>query len=127
MNDGKYNVADNISAKGSIREMGLNYGRAKFNDGTMSLRSAKKSHDGRSDKKSELKSQKDGTLINDDDSFCHEKLGEALSFQAIVKTLASNTEFLMLMLSQTGFYYVVAGIQYWCPNYLELILKVDVT
>lgn len=46
----------------------------------------------------------------DDESFHHEFVGESLSFWEIVKTLMSNSEYFLLMLSQTGFYYVVAGI-----------------
>ena len=50
-----------------------------------------------------------------------------MSFIQVVKTLCANTEFLLLMLASTGFYYVVAGVQYWCPNYLELIMEVNKT
>ena len=65
----------------------------------------------------------DGTVTyTEDDKSQLNSDRENLSFIEVVKTLCANTEFLLLMLSSTGFYYVVAGIQYWCPNYLELIM-----
>jgi len=36
--------------------------------------------------------------------------------------LMSNSDFIMLLFANTGFYYVVAGIQYWCVNYMQQVL-----
>jgi len=55
--------------------MGYGYGRTKFNDGTMSIRSGqRKSQDGSIRGRSERKSvNKEGTITNqDDESFHHE-------------------------------------------------------
>ena len=45
----------------------------------------------------------------------------------ILGGLLVQTEFVMLLLAITGFYFVVAGIQYWVPNYMEQVLGVDKT
>jgi sugar phosphate permease len=36
-----------------------------------------------------------------------------------------NKLFLLFLLAASGFFYVVAGVLYWCPNYLEQVLLID--
>lgn len=31
------------------------------------------------------------------------------------------------MFANTGIYFVVAGVQYWCPNYMTKVLDIDVS
>lgn len=42
-----------------------------------------------------------------------------------MRELVSNMEYVMLMMTITGFYYVVGGIQYWGVDYLEKVMKVS--
>ena len=43
----------------------------------------------------------------------------------IVGDLWSNQLFILFLLSVSGFFYVVAGVLYWCPNYMEQVLLVE--
>ena len=42
-----------------------------------------------------------------------------------MSVLIGNSEFVMLNLSITGFYFIVAGITFWCADYLVVVLGVD--
>jgi len=42
-----------------------------------------------------------------------------------LKSVMSNKTFLALMMSLTGLFYVVTGIQYWLPDYIENVLDVE--
>jgi sugar phosphate permease len=42
-----------------------------------------------------------------------------------MKSVLSNKVFLALMMSLTGLFYVVTGIQYWLPDYIQDVLSVD--
>ena len=44
---------------------------------------------------------------------------------SIIGDLLSNSLFILFLLSASGFFYVVGGVLYWCPNYLEQVLMVD--
>jgi len=53
----------------------------------------------------------DGTIsYTEDDKSILLSEKENMSFIQVVRTLCANTEFLLLMLASTGFYYVVAGV-----------------
>ena len=76
------------------------------------------------------KSQKSQTELDVDQSFAqdHESRVSAegdQSFFDILRTLCQITEFIMLLLAITGFYFVVAGIQYWCPTYMVDVLHIN--
>ena len=43
----------------------------------------------------------------------------------IIGDLWSNQLFILFLLSVSGFFYVVAGVLYWCPNYMEQVLLVE--
>ena len=44
---------------------------------------------------------------------------------AKLKSVATNKVFLSLCLSLSGLYFVVTGVQYWTPDYLQNVLKVE--
>ena len=39
--------------------------------------------------------------------------------------MVSNKTFLALMFSLTGLFYVVTGIQYWLPDYIQNVLDIE--
>ena len=42
-----------------------------------------------------------------------------------LKSVVSNKVFLSLMFSLTGLFYVVTGIQYWLPEYIQGVLDIE--
>ena len=50
---------------------------------------------------------------------------EQMSLWEILSHLLSNREYVMLLLSLTVTYYVVAGVQYWTSSYMITVLGVD--
>jgi hypothetical protein len=44
------------------------------------------------------------------------------SYIGVMRDLMSNSDYIMLLLAITGFYYIVAGIQYWTVNYMTQVL-----
>lgn len=47
------------------------------------------------------------------------------SFASKLKSVMGNTVFICLCLGLTGLYFVVTGIQYWAPDYLQNVLGVS--
>ena len=45
----------------------------------------------------------------------------------ILGRLLANTEYVCLLIAITGIYYIVAGIQYWMPNYMSTVLHINPT
>ena len=48
-----------------------------------------------------------------------------LTYREIFTQLLSNKDFVYLLLTITGIFYIVAGIQYWTANYMITILKIN--
>lgn len=48
-----------------------------------------------------------------------------MSLWEILSQLLSNREYVMLLLSLTVTYYVVAGVQYWTSSYMITVLGVN--
>ena len=48
-----------------------------------------------------------------------------LGFEPIVKELLGNTEFIQLLSIITMIFYIVAGVQYWAPTYLQTVMLQD--
>ena len=98
--------------------MGFGHGRGRFVRGARSLRSARmRSQKSKSEKQSYKKD--DGTVTCTEEEYSLEYPDKDMGFFEVLATIVLNTEFVLLMLASTGIFFVVAGVQYWSPNYIE--------
>ena len=50
---------------------------------------------------------------------------EKKSFTKELCSLAKNKAFILLTFALSGLYFIVTGVQYWLPDYLKTVLKID--
>lgn len=50
---------------------------------------------------------------------------EKRSITQDLKDMATNKAFLFLCIASSGLFFVVTGVQYWLPDYLQQVLNVD--
>jgi len=48
-----------------------------------------------------------------------------LTYKEIFTQLLANKDFVYLLMTITGIFYIVAGIQYWTANYMITILRIN--
>lgn len=47
---------------------------------------------------------------------------DQMTFCEVIRVLISNSDFLFLMLTLTGFFYITSGLTFWCKQYLMQVL-----
>lgn len=71
------------------------------------------------------RSQRSLTELDNEGNSNQYRSEDERSYTSLIKELLQNSEYLLLMLSIVGFFFCVAGIQYWSVDYMQTVYGVD--